>query len=133
MKNDKSVEDFMKELDQLEAAGELADDEPAFQGHTLNLTKWEAYQHIKNALEGLLTTSQYVKAVRGQSKPYPADQDATVSVTVPKLAMFTEKETVVLSDAMAKADRFSFTAIEDSAFLNFTVKDIWINGRFPPL
>ena len=32
MKNDKSVEDFMKELDQLEAAGELADDEPAFQG-----------------------------------------------------------------------------------------------------
>lgn len=126
MKNDKSIEDFMKELDQLEAAEEL-DDEPAFQGHTLDLTKWEAYQHIKSALEGLLPTSQYIKAVRGHSKPYPAEQDATVSVTVPRLTMFTEAETAVLSDAMAKADRFSFTAMEDNAFLNFTVKDIWIN------
>ena len=127
MKNDKSVEDFMKELDQLEAAGELADDEPAVQGHTLGLTKWEAYQHIKNALEGLLIIGQYVKAVRGHDKPYPAEQDATVSVTVPKLTMFTEAETAIMAGAMAKADRFSFTAIEDSAFLNFTVKDIWIN------
>lgn len=39
MKKEKSVDDFMKELDLLEAAGELADNEPAFQGHTLNLTK----------------------------------------------------------------------------------------------
>lgn len=127
MKNDKSVEDFMKELDQLEAAGELADDEPAFQGHTLNLTKWETYQRVKNVLEELLTTSQYVKTVRGYSKPYPAEQDATVSVTVPKLAMFTEKETAILADAMAKADCFSFTAMDNNAFLNFTIKDIWIN------
>lgn len=126
MKNDKGVEDFMKELDQLEAAGELDDNEPAFQGHTLSSPKWEAYQHIKNALEGLLTTSQYVKAVRSHSKPYPDEQDATVSITVPKLAMFTEKETAVLADAMAKADRFSFTALDDNAFLNFTIKGIWI-------
>ena len=89
MKNDKSVEDFMSELDQLEAAGEL-DDEPAFQGHTLNLPKWEAYQHIKNALEGLLPTSQYIKAVRGHNKPYPAEQDATISVRVSKLEKCTE-------------------------------------------
>lgn len=51
MKNDKSIEDFMKELDQLEAAGELIDDEPSFQGHTLDLSKWETYQNIKGALE----------------------------------------------------------------------------------
>lgn len=126
MKNDKSVEYFMKELDQLEATGEL-DDEPAFQGHTLNLTKWEAYQHIKNALEGLLPTSQYIKAVRGHDKPYPAEQDAPISVTVSKLAIFTEKETAVLADAMAKADQFAFTALEDSAFLSFVVKRIWID------
>lgn len=63
MKSNKSIEDYLRKLDQLEAAGELADDEPSFQGHTLNLTKWEAYQHIKNALEGLLPTSQHIKAV----------------------------------------------------------------------
>lgn len=127
MKDNKSIEDYMKELDQLEAAGELADDEPSFQGHTLNLTKWEAYQHIKNTLEGLLTTSQYIKAVRDHSRPYPAEQDATVSVTVPKLTMFTEKETATLADAMAKADCFSFTAMDNNAFLNFTIKNIWSN------
>lgn len=127
MKKDKSIEDYMRELDQLEAAGELADDEPAFQGHTLNLSRWEVYQHIKSTLEGLLTTSQYIKAVRGHSKPYPAEQDATVSVTVPKLTMFTEKETATLADAMAKADCFSFTAMDNNAFLNFTIKNIWIN------
>lgn len=126
MKNNKSIEDYMRELDQLEATGELDDDEP-FQGHTLDLTKWEAYQHIKSALEGLLTTSQYIKSVRGHSKPYPAEQDATISVTVSKLAMFAEKETAVLADAMAKADQFAFTALEDSAFLSFVVKRIWID------
>lgn len=126
MKNDKSVEDFMRELDQLEAAGEL-DDEPAFQGHTLNLTKWEAYQHIKNALEGLLPTSQYIKAVRGHDKPYPAEQDATISVSVSKLAMFTGEETAALADAMAKADQFAFTALEGNAFLSFIFRNIWIN------
>lgn len=127
MKKDKSVDDYMKELDQLEVAGELADDEPAFQGHTLDLTRWEAYQHIKSALEGLLTTSQYIKAVRGHSKPYPAEQDATISVAISKLAAFTEKETAVLADAMAKADRFGFTALEDNTFLSFTIKNIWID------
>lgn len=127
MKNDKSIEDYMRELDQFEAAGELADDEPAFHGHTLNLTKWEAYQHIKNALEGLLTTSQHIKAVRGHSKPYPGEQDATISVTISKLALFTEKETAVLADATTKADQFGFTVMEDSAFLSFIFKNIWIN------
>lgn len=127
MKKDKSTEDYMRELDQLEAAGELDDDEPAFQGHTIDLSKWETYQHIKNALKGLLTTSQYIKAVRSHSKPYPAEQDATVSVTVPKLVMFTEKETAALADAMAKADCFSFTAMDNNVFLNFTIKNIWIN------
>lgn len=127
MKNNKSIEDYMRELDQLEAAGELDDDEPAFQGHTLDLTKWEAYQHIKSALEGLLPTSQYIKAVRGHSKPYPAEQEATISVTVPRLAMFTEKETAVLADAMAKADQFAFTALEGNAFLSFIFRNIWIN------
>lgn len=127
MKNDKSIEDFMKELDQLEDAGELDDNEPAFHGHTLDLTQWEAYQHVKHSLEGLLNTSQHIKAVRGHSKPYSAEQDATVSVTVSKLASFTEKETAVLADAMAKADRFSFTAMEDNAFLSFTFKSIWID------
>lgn len=127
MKNDKSVEDYMKELDQLGAAGELEDDEPAFQGNMLDLTKWEAYQYIKNALEGLLDICQYIKVVQGCNKPYPAEQDATIRVTVSKLASFTEKETAVLADAMAKADRFSFTALEDNTFLNFTVKNIWIN------
>lgn len=127
MKNDKSVEDYMKELDQLDAAGELDDDELAYRGHTLDLTKWEAYQHCKSALEGLLTTSQYIKAVRGHDKPYPAEQDATISVTVSKLASFTEGETSVLAEAMAKADRFSFTAIEENTFLSFTFKNIWID------
>lgn len=127
MKNDKSIEDYMRDLDQLEAAGELDDDELAFQGHTLDLSKWETYQHIKNALERLLTTSKYIKAVRGHSKPYPAEQDATIIVTVPKLTMFTEEETAVLADAMTKADRFSFTSIENNAFLNFIFKNIWID------
>ena len=127
MKKEKSAEDYMQELDQLAAAGELYDDELAFHGHTLDLTKWEAYQHIKNALEGLLDTSQYIKAVRGHSKPYAAEQNATISVTVSKLASFTEEETSVLADAMAKADRFSFTAIEYNAFLSFTFKNIWID------
>lgn len=127
MKKDKSIEDYMKELDRLEVIGELADNEPVFQGHTLDLSKWEVYQQIKNALEGLLPTSQHIKAVRGHSKPYPAEQDATVSVTVPKLTMFTEKETSVLAEAMAKADRFGLTAIEDNAFLNFTFKNIWMD------
>lgn len=127
MKKEKSVDDFMKELDQLEVAGELADDEPTFQGHTLDLTKWEAYQHIKSALEGLLPTSQYIKAVRGHSKPYPAEQDAAISVTISKLAAFTEKETAVLADAMAKVDRFAFTSLENSAFLTFIFKNIWID------
>lgn len=126
MRNDKSIENYMKELDQLEDAGKL-DDKPAFQGHTLDLTKWEAYQHIKSALEGLLTTSQYVKAVRGHSKPYPAEQDASISVTVSKLAMFTEKETAAFADAMTKADRFGFTAMEDNTFLSFIFKNIWID------
>lgn len=127
MKNDKSVEDFMKELDQLEAAGELIDDEPLFQGHTLDLGKWETYKNVKNALEELLTTSQYIKAVRGHSKPYPAEQDANISVTVSKLAMFTREETAVLADAMAKADQFAFTALESSTFLSFIFRNIWIN------
>lgn len=127
MKNDKSIEDYMRELDQLEAAGELDDDEPAFQGHILDLSKWETYQHIKNALERLLTTSQYIKAVRGHSKPYPAEQDATIIVTVPKLTMFTEEETAILADAMTKSDRFCFTSIENNAFLNFIFKNIWID------
>lgn len=116
----------MRELDQLEAAGEL-DDEPALQGHTLDLTKWEAYQHIKSALEVLLPTSQYIKAVRGHSKPYLAEQDATISVSVSKLAMFTGEETAALADAMAKADQFAFTALEGNAFLSFIFRNIWIN------
>lgn len=127
MKNDKSIEDFMKELDQLEAAGELIDDKPSFQGHTLDLSKWETYQNVKNALEGLLTTSQYIKSVQGHSKPYPAEQDANVSVTVSKLAMFTGEETAVLADAMAKADQFAFTALESSTFLSFIFRNIWSN------
>ena len=127
MKNDKSIEDYMRDLDQLEAAGELDDDELAFQGHTLDLSKWEIYQHIKNALERLLTTSQYIKAVRGHGKPYPAEQDSTIIVTVPKLTMFTEEETAVLADAMTKADRFSFTSMENNAFLNFIFNNIWID------
>lgn len=127
MKKDKSIDDYMKELDQLEAAGELDDDEPTFQGHTLDLTKWEAYQHIKSALEGLLTTSQYIKAVRGHSKPYPAEQDASISVTISKLTMFTEAETAVLADTLANADRFAFTSLENSTFLTFIFKNIWID------
>lgn len=51
----------------------------------------------------------------------------TISVTVSKLTMLKERETAVLADAMAKADRFSFTTLDDSAFLNFTVTNIWIN------
>lgn len=127
MKNDKSIEDYMKEIDQLETAGELYDGEPAFHGYTLDLTKWEAYQHINQSLEGLLNSSQHIKAVRGHSKPYSAEQDATISVTVPQLTIFTEAETAVLADAMAKADCFSFTAMDNNAFLNFTIKSIWIN------
>lgn len=127
MKKDKSIGDYMKELDRLEATRELDDDEPVFQGHTLDLSKWEAYQHSKSALEGQMDTSQYIRVVRGHSKPYPAEQDATISVTVSKLASFTEEETSVLAEAMAKADRFSFTAIEENAFLSFTFKNIWID------
>lgn len=127
MKKEKSVEDYMQELDQLEIAGELYDNEPVFHGHTLDLTKWETYQHIKNDLEGLLSTSRYIKSVRGLSKPYPAEQDATVSIATSRLVAFTEKETAALADAMAKADSFSFTAMEDDIFLSFTVKNIWIS------
>lgn len=127
MNDEKSIEDYMKELDRLEAAGELDDDEPAFHGYMLDLTKWKAYQHIKSALEGLLATSQYIKAVRGQSKPYPAEQDAAISVIVSRQAMFTREETAALAHAMAKADGFAFIALEDRAFLSFIFKNIWIN------
>lgn len=126
MKNDKSVEDYMKNLNQLKAAGEL-DNEPTFQGHTLDFARWEQYQEIKTVLDGLLETSQFVRAVRGHSTPYPAEQDDTITVTVSNLAAFTEGETAILADAMTRADRFSFTAMDDSAFLNFTVKKIWID------
>lgn len=132
MKKEKSIEDYMRELDQLDAAGELDDDEPMFQGHTLNLTKWETYQHIKNALEGLLDTSQHIKAVRGYSTPYSAEQDATIAVTVSKMTLFTEVETAVLADAMAKADQFGISALENSVFLNFVVNKIWIDQESVP-
>ena len=127
MKRDKSVEDYMKELDRMEAAGELDDDEPAFRGHTLNLSKWKAYQQIKTMLEGLLATSPDVKKVRGHSTPYPAEQDDSIAVTVSRMAVFTEAETAVLADAMTKADRFSFITLDDSVFLNFRVEKIWID------
>lgn len=126
MENGKSIDDYMREIDELDAAGELDDDEP-FQGHTLDLTKWKTYLHIKSALEGLLTTSRYTKSVQGHSKPYPADQDAAIIVTISKLTMFTEKETAVLADAMGKSDRFAITTFEDRTFLNFIFMNIWID------
>lgn len=47
MRTDKSIEEFMKELDRIEAAGELPDDKPAFYNVSLSYVAYWYNIHQK--------------------------------------------------------------------------------------
>lgn len=126
-KKQKTVADYMEELDRLEAAGELEVDEELFHGHTLNLAAWNRYQEIRSELDELLEIGQSVLATRSSGSPDPTMEGNHITLSLSKLTMFSREETAILTAALAKADQISILTFEDETFLNVHVDGIWIN------
>jgi hypothetical protein len=124
-KKDKSIDDYMKELDQLEAAGELDDDEPLFHGEVLDLVKWDLYQCMTRLLLCLPDQCRSVLKVDYLSAPIPTDEFAKTTVTLSQAAMLDGQAKEIIAVAALRCDRFFITAIGGKTRLNFLIDNIW--------
>jgi hypothetical protein len=120
----KTVEDYMEELERLEAAGEL-DDEPEFHGTVLNLPQWEKYQRIAKPLAALQDKCEAFLNVRYYREPYPAEEYANVTVTLPLTSRVDGEAKNTIADAVQLCDQFFASAIGGKVRLSFIVDHIW--------
>jgi hypothetical protein len=129
MHKEKTVEDYTEELEHLDAAGELNDDEPEFYGTVLNLPAWEKYQQITKPLVALQKTCESVLKARCLNEPYPAEEFASTTVTLPLVSMLEGEAKAVIADAIQHCDRFFASAFGNQVRLTFLVNHIWADGR----
>lgn len=118
----KDLERFIKELKTLDV-----DDLPGgdFQGKTLDVVQWGVYQRIVKLLEDLPDKSDNILTLDYLEVPHPADKMATVTVSIPKTAMFTAEEKLALAGAVVICDRWYVMASDTKTRLSFVVGNIW--------
>jgi hypothetical protein len=129
MSKEKTVEDYMEELERLEAAGELNDDEPEFHGTVLNLPAWEKYQQITRPLVALQDTCESVLKVHYLSEPYPAEEFASATVTLSPVSMLKGDAKAAIANAVQLCDRFFVSAFGNQVRMTFLVSNIWAESN----
>lgn len=118
----KDLERFIKELKTLDVDG-LPDGD--FQGRTLDVVQWGVYQRIVKLLVDLPDKCNNILTLDYLEAPHPADKMATVTVSVPKTAMFTAEEKLALAGAVVICDRWYVMASDTKTRLSFVVGNIW--------
>lgn len=118
----KDLERFIKELETLDA-----DDPPCgdFQGKTLDVVQWGVYQRIVKLLIDLPDRCDNILTLDYLEVPHPADKMATVTVSIPKTAMFTADVKLALAGAVVICDRWYVMASDSKVRLSFVVGNIW--------
>jgi len=118
----KDLERFMKELETLDV-----DDLPGgdFQGKTLDVVQWGIYQRIVKLLVDLPGKCDNILTLDYLEAPHPADRTATVTVSLPKTAMFTADEKLALAGAVVICDRWYVMSSDSKVRLSFVVGNIW--------
>lgn len=118
----KDLEHFIKELETLDV-----DDLPGgdFQGKTLDVVQWGVYQRIVKLLVDLPDKCDNILTLDYLEAPHPADKMATVTVSIPKTAMFTTDVKVALAGAVVICDRWYVMASGSKVRLSFVVGNIW--------
>lgn len=121
----KDLERFIQELEALEV-----DDLPSgnFQGKTLDVVQWGIYQRIVKLLEDLPDKCDNILTLDYLEAPHPADKMATVTVSIPKTAMFTTEVKLALAGAVVICDRWYVMAADSKVRLSFVVGNIWKDG-----
>lgn len=119
----KDLERFIKELEALDI-----DDLPSgdFQGKTLNVMQWRTYLQLVKLLEDLPDKCDNILTLDYLEAPHPADKMATVTVSIPKTAMFTAETKFALAGAVAICDRWYVMASDSKVRLSFVVGNIWM-------
>ena len=122
----KDLERFIKELEVLDV-----DDPPIgdFQGKTLDVVQWGIYQRIVKLLEDLPDKCDNILTLDYLEAPHPADKMATVTVSIPKTAMFTTEVKLALAGAVVICDRWYVMAADSKVRLSFVVGNIWKDGE----
>lgn len=118
----KDLERFIKELEALDVDDLPSDD---FQGKTLDVVQWGIYQRIVKLLEDLPDEYDNILTLDYLEAPHPADKMATVTVSIPKTAMFTADEKLALAGAVVLCDRWYVMASDSKVQLSFVVGNIW--------
>jgi len=118
----KDLERFMKELETLDV-----DDLPGgdFQGKTLDVIQWGIYQRIVKLLVDLPDKCDNILTLDYLEAPHPADRMATVTVSIPKTAMFTADTKLALAAAVVICDRWYVMSSDSKVRLSFVVGNIW--------
>lgn len=122
----KDLERFIKELETLDM-DDLPDGD--FQGKTLDVVQWGVYQRIVKLLVDLPDKCENILTLDYLEAPHPADKMATVTVSVPKTAMFTTDVKVALAGAVVICDRWYVMASDSKVRLSFVVGNIWEEGN----
>lgn len=118
----KDLERFIKELKTLDV-DDLPDGD--FQGRMLDVVQWGVYQRIVKLLVDLPDKCNNILTLDYLEAPHPADKMATVTVSVPKTAMFTAEEKLALAGAVVICDRWYVMASDTKTRLSFVVGNIW--------
>lgn len=121
----KDLERFIKELETMQANDLPSGD---FQGKTLDVVQWGIYQRIVKLLKDLPDKSDNILTLDYLEAPHPADKMATVTVSIPKTAMFTAKIKLALAGAVVICDRWYVMASDSKVRLSFVVSNIWKDG-----
>lgn len=118
----KDLENFIKELETLDV-----DDLPGdvFKGKTLDVVQWGIYQRIVKLLEDLPDKCDNILTLDYLEAPHPADMMATVTVSIPKTAMFSADVKLALAGAVMICDRWCIMASDSKVRLSFVVGNIW--------
>lgn len=118
----KDLEYFIKKMETLDV-DELSGGD--FQGKALDTVQWGIYQRIVKLLEDLPDKCDNILTLDYLEAPHPADKMATVTVSVPKTAMFTAEEKLALAGAVVICDRWYVMASDTKVRLSFVVGNIW--------
>jgi len=118
----KDLECFIKELETLDV-----DDLPGgdFQGKTLDVVQWGVYQRIVKLLEDLPDKCDNILTLDYLEAPHPADKMATVTVSIPKTAMFSADTKLALAGTVVICDRWYVMVSDTKVRLSFVVGNIW--------
>ena len=68
------------------------------------------------------------KTLDSLEAPHPADKMATVTVSIPKTALFTAEAKLALAGAVVICDRWYVMASDSKVRLSFVVGNIWKDG-----